>query len=338
MEKELALLEKKMEEFSFWDNKQDADITVKRVSELKSWVKPLKKIITMHEDIASMYTEIEKLGDQELLQQMEDELINGEKILEELEARRCFTRKEDANSCYISVNAGAGGTESCDWALMLSRMYLRYIERKGWKSKIVSELSGDVAGIKNIMIHVDGSFAYGFLRGEAGVHRLVRISPFDSNAKRHTSFASVEVVPEIGDDIDVTIKSEDIRVDTFRASGAGGQHVNTTDSAVRMTHIKTGIVVSSQQERSQIKNRDICMKMLKSALYKKMLEEKKEEISQLSAEKMQISFGSQIRNYVMHPYTLVKDTRTKMEKGDVGKVLDGDLDSFIISFLKMTGG
>ena len=337
-QRELTLLEKKMEDLSFWENKEDAEKIVKRVSELKSWVYPLNKIITIHESVASLYSEIEQLGDKDLLSDMEKELFEGEKILEELEIRRMFNRKEDENACYLSVNAGAGGTESCDWALMLSRMYIRYAERKGWKTEIISELSGDVAGIKNIMINIKGSYAYGYLRGEAGVHRLVRISPFDSNAKRHTSFASVEIVPEIGDDIEVNIRSEDLRVDTFRASGAGGQHVNTTDSAVRITHLQTGIVVSSQQERSQIKNRDICMKMLKSQLYKKMLEEKKEEISQLSGEKMQIAFGSQIRNYVLHPYTLVKDTRTKYEDGDVKKILDGDLDAFIYEYLKMFGG
>ena len=277
-----------MEEISFWDNKQDAEVTVKRVSELKSWVSPLVKLISLHKSVESMYPEIESLGDKDLLMDLEKELFFGEKILEELEIRRMFTREEDKCCCYLSVNAGAGGTESCDWALMLSRMYIRYTERKGWTSQVMNELSGDVAGIKNITIKIEGDFAYGYLRAESGVHRLVRISPFDSNAKRHTSFASVEVVPEVGGKIDVDIRTEDIRVDTYRASGAGGQHINTTDSAVRMTHGPTGIVVSCQQERSQIKNRDLCLKMLKAKIYQQKLEEKREEISKLSGEKKKL--------------------------------------------------
>ena len=327
-----------MEEGTFWEDKEFAEKTVKRVKELTSWISPLKKLMEIHKSVASMYPEIEELGDEDLLNDLEKELIAGEKLLAELEMRQMFTRKEDSCNCYLSVNAGAGGTESCDWALMLSRMYIRYAERKNFKFHILSELQGDVAGIKNITIKIDGEYAYGYLRAEAGVHRLVRISPFDSNAKRHTSFASVEVVPELLEDIDVSIKSEDIRVDTFRASGAGGQHVNTTDSAVRMTHIETGIVVSCQQERSQIKNRETCLKMLKAKIHARKLEEKEKELSNLTEEKKQIAFGSQIRNYVLHPYTLVKDPRTKHEEKDTRKVLDGYIDPFIYSFLKTFGG
>ncbi|MCH9617478.1 MAG: Peptide chain release factor 2 [Chlamydiia bacterium] len=337
-EKELSLLEKKMEDPSFWEDKQAAEKTVTRVSELKSWVAPLKKILSLYESLDVMYPEVESLGDADLLKDLEEELFAGETLLEELEIRRMFTKKEDSCGCFLSVNAGAGGTESCDWALMLSRMYLRYAERKGWKAEVMSELSGDVAGIKNTTIRIEGDFAYGYLRAETGVHRLVRISPFDSNAKRHTSFASIEVVPILADDIEVDVKTEDIRVDTFRASGAGGQHVNTTDSAVRMTHAPTGIVVSCQQERSQIKNRETCLKMLKAKIYQKMLEEKKQELSGMAGEKKDIAWGSQIRNYVLHPYTLVKDPRTKHEVGDTKKVLDGDIDPFIYAYLKMRGG
>ena len=337
-EKELKDLEKQMEEPSFWDHKEEAEATIKRVSELKSWVFPLKKLLGQFESLDAMYPEVEALGDESLLADLEGELSSAEKLLEELEVRRMFTRKEDSCGCYLSINAGAGGTESCDWALMLSRMYTRYAERKGWKVEVVSALAGDVAGLKNTTIKMDGDFAYGYLRAETGVHRLVRISPFDSNAKRHTSFASIEVVPVLSDDIEVEVKTEDVRVDTFRASGAGGQHVNTTDSAVRMTHTPTGIVVSSQQERSQIKNRETCMKMLKAKLYQKMLEEKKSELEGLAGEKKDIGWGSQIRNYVLHPYTLVKDPRTKYEDGDTKKVLDGDIDPFIYAYLKMVGG
>lgn len=327
-----------MAEPTFWDNKEDADTTVKRISELKSWVKPLTKLASLHASLKSMCSEIEALGDEELLGDLDQELGQGELLLEELEVRRMFTKEEDKCDCYLSINAGAGGTESCDWTLMLFRMYIRYAERRGWKTDVVSELAGDVAGIKNVTIKIEGEYAYGYLSAETGVHRLVRISPFDSNAKRHTSFSSVEVVPVITDEIEVEVRTEDVKVDTFRASGAGGQHVNTTDSAVRMTHIPTGIIVSCQQERSQIKNRETCMKMLKSKIYQKKLEEKRAELEGLAGEKKDIGWGSQIRNYVLHPYTLVKDPRTKHEEGDARRVLDGDLDGFIHVFLKMRGG
>ncbi|MCH9620942.1 MAG: Peptide chain release factor 2 [Chlamydiia bacterium] len=336
-EKELKLLEQKMSESSFWDNKEEAEIMVKRVSELKSWVAPLTKLLNLSNSLESMCSEIESLGDEELLSDLENELFLGEKLLEELEVRRMFTREEDRCDCYLSINAGAGGTESCDWASMLARMYLRFAERRGWKSQIVSELAGDVAGIKNITIKIEGEYAFGYLSAESGVHRLVRISPFDSNAKRHTSFASVEIVPVISEDIEIDVRSEDLKVDTYRASGAGGQHVNTTDSAVRMTHKPSGIVVSCQQERSQIKNRDTCLKMLKSKLYQQKIEEKRAELEGLAGEKKEIGWGSQIRNYVLHPYTLVKDPRTKHEDGDTKKILDGGIDDFIHVFLKMRG-
>ncbi len=292
----------------------------------------------MYGYLESMVEDIQELGDELLLLDLENELHSGETLLEELEIRRMFTREEDICSCYLSVNAGAGGTESCDWALMLYRMYLRYAERKGWKTEVLNELSGDVAGIKNCTIKIEGEYAFGYLRAETGVHRLVRISPFDSNAKRHTSFASIEVVPVISEDIKVDLNPDDIRVDTYRSSGAGGQHVNTTDSAVRMTHIPTGIVVSCQQERSQIKNREVCLKMLRSKIYQLRVEENKEMLSKMAGEKKDIAWGSQIRNYVLNPYTLVKDSRTKYEDGDVRKILDGDIEPFIHAYLKMTGG
>jgi peptide chain release factor 2 len=336
--KELLELEKKMEGVNFWEDKKDAEATIKRVSELRSWTVPLIKLDLLNKNIESMYPEIADLGDIDLLNDLENELHSGEKLLQELEIRRMFTKKEDKCSCYLSVNAGAGGTESCDWALMLSRMYIRYAERKNFKHTIMSELSGDVAGIKNITIKIEGEYAYGYLQTETGVHRLVRISPFDSNAKRHTSFASVEVIPEIDEEMEVEVRSEDLRIDTYRASGAGGQHINTTDSAVRMTHLPTSIVVTCQQERSQIKNREMCMKMLKAKIHQKKLDEKKQEILKFAGEKKEIGWGSQIRNYVLHPYTLVKDQRTKYEEGDIKKVLDGAIDPFIYTYLKMFGG
>jgi peptide chain release factor 2 len=229
-----------------------------------------------------------------------------------------------------------GGTESCDWAYMLSRMYQRYATRKGWQVEIVDRLDGEVAGIKNITFRFSGPFAYGYSKSEKGVHRLVRISPFDSNARRHTSFASVDVIP-IVEDVEVEVNPEDVKVDTFRASGAGGQHVNKTDSAVRMTHIPSGIVVACQSERSQIQNRETCMKLLRSKLYEKEQLRQEEELSKMGGEKKEIGWGSQIRNYVFQPYTLVKDSRTKVERGDIQAVMDGDIEDFVTAYLKEFG-
>ena len=265
------------------------------------------------------------------------ELDQVETILEELEVRKMLSGELDANDCYLSINAGAGGMESCDWVQMLARMYERWATKRGWKVETIDILPGEVAGVKNITMKFTGEFAYGFTKAEKGVHRLVRISPFDSSGRRHTSFASVDVTPEIEEDIEVAINPEEIRVDTFRSSGAGGQHVNTTDSAVRMTHAPSGIVVSCQQERSQIKNRETCMKMLRAKLYEKELDKRKEELGKMGGEKKEIGFGSQRRNYVFQPYTLVKDVLTKHEEGNVQKVMDGDLDPFVVAYLKEFG-
>ena len=243
----------------------------------------------------------------------------------------------DPSSCYMSINAGAGGTESCDWAAMLFRMYSRWIVKKNWKLSILDRVDGDVAGIKSITFEVLGDFAYGYAKSEKGVHRLVRISPFDSNSRRHTSFASVDVSPVIEDDIDVQIKPDDLRVDTFRSSGAGGQHVNTTDSAVRVVHIPTNIIVSCQKERSQTQNKETCMKMLKAKLYEKEILEREAKLKQIAGEKKEIGWGSQIRSYTFQPYTLVKDTRTKFESGNILAVMDGEIDGFINTYLKQFG-
>ena len=237
----------------------------------------------------------------------------------------------------MSINAGAGGTEACDWAMMLLRMYQRWASGRGWKVSVVDVLDGEVAGIRNATIHIVGEFAYGFAQAERGVHRLVRISPFDSNARRHTSFAAVDVTPEISDDVAVEVRSEDIRVDTYRASGAGGQHVNKTDSAVRITHLPTNIMVSCQSERSQVQNRESCMKMLRSKLVSLELERRHAAIQALGGVKKSIEWGSQIRSYVFQPYTLVKDHRTGVEIGNVGAVMDGALDEFIFAYLKEFG-
>jgi peptide chain release factor 2 len=249
------------------------------------------------------------------------------------EFQKMLSGPHDRSSCYFAINSGAGGTESQDWAEMLLRMYLRYCERKGWKTEITEYQPGEEAGLKSVTITVSGEYAYGYLNAEAGIHRLVRISPFDSNARRHTSFASVYAFPEIEDDIEVKISESDLRVDTYRSSGAGGQHVNTTDSAVRITHLPTGFVVACQSERSQHMNKATALKMLRAKLYEKELQEREEKASQISGEKKEIGWGSQIRSYVLHPYKMVKDLRTGVETGNPDAVLDGELEEFIVAYL-----
>jgi peptide chain release factor 2 len=253
-----------------------------------------------------------------------------------LEVKSLLSAPFDGNGAYLSLNAGAGGTESCDWADMLFRMYKRYCERHGLEVAVMNLQPGDEAGIKNVDFQVTGPFAYGVLKSERGVHRLVRISPFDANARRHTSFAALDVIAEVNDDIEVEIRDEDLRVDTYRSSGAGGQHVNTTDSAVRITHQPTGLVVTCQAERSQHKNRSKAMKMLKAKLYEWELDQKRKEMEKFYGQKGEIAWGSQIRSYVLQPYTLVKDHRTRHETGNVHAVLDGNLDGFIQAYLKMS--
>ncbi len=325
-----------MAEPSFWDNQEEAQKVVQESNELKLWTVPYQEIKAQFQDVQELLPEAIDLGDSDLVQELMESLESLDKRLSDLEVRKMLSGELDGKDCYLEINAGAGGTESCDWALMLSRMYQRYATRKGWKVEIVDRLEGDVAGIKSITFRFSAPFAFGYCKSEKGVHRLVRISPFDSNAKRHTSFASVDVIP-IVDDVEVAVNPEDVRVDTYRASGAGGQHVNKTDSAVRMTHIPSGIVVSCQSQRSQIQNRETCMKMLQSKLYEKEVNERQAKISAMGGEKKDIAWGSQIRNYVFQPYTLVKDTRTKVEKGDIQTVMDGDIDDFVNAYLKEFG-
>jgi peptide chain release factor 2 len=254
--------------------------------------------------------------------------------VERAEFQRMLSGPHDRNSCFVSINSGAGGTESQDWAEMLLRMYLRYSDKKGWKTAITEIQPGEDAGIKSVTFSVTGEYAYGYLRAEAGIHRLVRISPFDSNARRHTSFASVFVFPEIEeDDIHIRIADSDLRVDTYRSSGAGGQHVNTTDSAVRITHLPTGIVVACQTERSQILNRATAMRVLRAKLYERELEERNARAAEIAGEKKEIGWGSQIRSYVLHPYKMVKDLRTGVESGNPDAVLDGALEEFVVAYL-----
>jgi peptide chain release factor 2 len=284
------------------------------------------------EDIAA-YFELAREGEN-VEPELRRELDNLRELVDKLETKTLLSGENDARNAIVTIHPGAGGTESQDWAEMLLRMYLRWAERQGFETILNDYQAGEEAGIKSATFTVNGDFAYGLLTSEIGVHRLVRISPFDQNARRHTSFASVFVSPEIDESINVDIKQDDLRIDTYRSGGRGGQHVNTTDSAVRITHIPTGIVVACQNERSQHKNRERGMKILRSKLYEYELEKKQAETRKIEDSKLDIDFGSQIRSYVLQPYQMVKDVRTKVEVGDVGRVLDGDIDIFIRAFLK----
>jgi peptide chain release factor 2 len=326
-----------MENPTFWDDNSKAQSVIAEVNAIKEWTEPANRLKRRFEDAKELLPEAEKIDDQELLNQLKEDLASVDKELGDLEIRKMLSGELDNKSCYLSINAGAGGTEACDWAEMMSRMYQRWAGKRGWKVELIDRVEGDVAGIKSVTYRFEGPFAYGYAKAEKGVHRLVRISPFDSNAKRHTSFASVDVSPEIEDEITVDIRPEDLRVDTYRASGAGGQHVNKTDSAVRMTHIPSGIVVSCQTQRSQIQNRESCMKMLRSKLYEMEVEKRESQLKEIGGEKREIAWGSQIRNYVFQPYTLVKDTRTKWECGDIDRVMNGDIDEFVNAYLKEFG-
>jgi peptide chain release factor 2 len=326
-----------MERPDFWNDKSKAAVTIEESNALKAWVNPYHDLKQRFEDLKSLLPDAFKENDPEFLADLMKEFDEVEKGLTTLEVRKMLSGELDNKNCYLSINAGAGGTESCDWALMLSRMYQRWATKRGWKVEVLDFVEGDVCGFKSITLKFDGEFAYGYAKAEKGVHRLVRISPFDSNAKRHTSFASVDVSPEITDEITVEIKPDDVRIDTYRASGAGGQHVNKTDSAVRITHLPSGIVVSCQNERSQVQNKETCYKMLRSKLYEQAVKERELSLSLLSPDKKEIAWGSQVRNYVFQPYTLVKDTRTKYESGNVEAVMNGELDDFVNAYLKEFG-
>ena len=318
----------------FWNKQEQAQKIIAESNEIKVWTEPFQAIHQRFEALVELFPEAYEIQEEELINELEIDLKSLEDSIDELEIRRMLSGELDKKSCFLTINAGAGGTEACDWVAMLLRMYQRWASKRQWAVEIVDLLDGEVAGIKNVTIKIQGLFAYGYCKAERGVHRLVRISPFDSNSRRHTSFASVDVCPEITDDIAIDIRPEEIRIDTFRASGAGGQHVNKTDSAVRITHLSTNIVVSCQQERSQLQNKETCMKLLKSKLYEKEVTEREDALKKIGGEKMEIAWGSQIRNYVFQPYTLVKDTRTKVENGNIQAVMDGELDPFINAYLK----
>lgn len=326
-----------MEAPTFWEDNDRAQKVISEANQLKIWTTPYKNLEGRLATVRELLPEASAMGDQALVEELTGELTKVEEELGELEIKKMLSGEMDNKNCYLSINSGAGGTEACDWVAMLSRMYQRWAARRNWQVEMVDAQDGDVAGLKSITLKFSGDFAYGYAKAEKGVHRLVRISPFDANAKRHTSFASVDVTPEITDDITIEIRPEEIRVDTFRSSGAGGQHVNKTESAVRITHLATGIVVSCQTQRSQVQNREACMKMLRSKLYEKEVTERENALKAMSGEKKEIAWGSQIRNYVFQPYTLVKDTRTKIESGNIQAVMDGDLDPFVYGYLKEFG-
>lgn len=285
-------------------------------------------------DAEVMLELLEEDEDEETAQELKEEVEAISQDLDKLELKLMLGGKHDRNNAILSIHPGAGGTESQDWASMLLRMYQRWAERKGYKVEVLDLLPGDEAGIKSATLLISGDYAYGYLKAESGVHRLVRISPFDANRRRHTSFASVSVIPEIEDEVDVEVKDEDLRIDTFRAGGPGGQHVNRTDSAVRIVHIPTGITVQCQSERSQHRNRELAMKVLKARLYEYYRQKQEEELAKLRGERKDIAFGNQIRSYVFHPYKLVKDLRTGVETGNVDAVMDGEIDMFIEAYLK----
>jgi len=333
-QKQLSELENKLAAAGFWDDPESAQEVVQRLKEIKSVVAPVGQLSSRIDDLAVLHElaiEADSLEDLEAAAAEADEVANQ---LERLELRTLLSGPHDTGNCYFSIHSGAGGTESCDWASMLMRMYLRYFERSGWTCREMDLTEGEETGVRSCALHVKGPCAYGYLSCERGVHRLVRISPFDSQNRRHTSFASVDVMPELKD-IDVKIDfGKDVREDTYRASGAGGQHVNKTSSAVRLTHISTGIVTQCQNERSQHKNRAEARKMLAAKLYQHEQAQRDAELAKLYSDKGEIAFGNHIRSYVLYPYRLVRDERSELKSPHTDRVLDGDLQEFIDAYLR----
>lgn len=322
-----------MNEPDFWQDKKRSEVTVKEVKSIKSRVEPVEKAAADIREQEELIELAGEEGDVSILDGVRNDLDQLEKAVAEIELSLLFADPDDERDAIVAIHAGAGGTESMDWAEMLMRMYNRFCERKGFALRILDHSPGEEAGIKSVSMEVKGVNAYGTLKSESGVHRLVRISPYDANSRRHTSFASVFVYPETEDDIEVEIREDDLKIDTYRASGAGGQHVNKTDSAVRITHIPTKIVVQCQSERSQLRNRDNAMKILRARLYHLKMEEERAKLNEMMESQKDIAWGNQIRSYVLHPYTMVKDHRTSEQTGDVQKVLDGDLGKFVEAYL-----
>jgi peptide chain release factor 2 len=318
----------------FWNDQQAAQTIINESNGLKEQVHEYHSLNESQENLELTFELVREEQDEELQADLEAELKELVARLSEYELQMLLSEPYDKNNAILELHPGAGGTESQDWGQMLLRMYTRWAEKRGFKVETLDYLPGDEAGIKSVTLLIKGHNAYGYLKAEKGVHRLVRISPFDSSGRRHTSFVSCEVMPEFNDEIEIDIRTEDLKIDTYRASGAGGQHINTTDSAVRITHTPTGVVVTCQTERSQIKNREQAMKMLKAKLYQREIEEKEKQLLEIRGEQKEIGWGSQIRSYVFHPYSMVKDHRTSTEVGNVQAVMDGELDNFINAFLR----
>ena len=337
LKRDKKAIEEEMSAGNFWDDNENARKKSQKLDQIKNRMKTIKSIEEKFED-AEVYLELASEEEEDLESELELTLTELEKELEGLELKLRLNEPYDDHNAIVSIHPGAGGTESQDWAEMLLRMYSRWAESNGYQLETVEFQAGDEAGIKSVTIMVKGDYAYGYLKGERGVHRLVRISPFDSSGRRHTSFASVDVMPELDDDIEVDINENDLKIDTYRASGAGGQHVNKTDSAVRITHLPTGIVVQCQNGRKKKKNKETAMKILSSKLLELKKEAQAEKIDELSGEHKEIAWGNQIRSYVFHPYNMIKDHRTDFEEGNVDKVMDGYLDEFIEEYLKYNSG
>lgn len=337
-EQRIEELRRLMEEPNFWDDNERAQKLSKELKDLEDTVNTIRELKTQHSDIGELISMAYEENDEAMIPDIKAEFEEFSQKLDNLRISTLLSGEYDSNNAILRLNAGAGGTESCDWAGMLFRMYTRYAEKKGFSVEVLDMLDGDEAGIKSVTFQINGTNAYGYLKGEKGVHRLVRISPFNAQGKRQTSFVSLDVMPDIEEDLDVDINEDDLRIDTYRSSGAGGQHINKTSSAIRITHIPTGIVVQCQNERSQFQNKDKAMQMLKAKLYLLKKEENAEKLSDIRGEVKDIAWGSQIRSYVLQPYTMVKDTRTNQEVAQADAVLDGYLDPFINAYLKWISG
>lgn len=331
---EIKALEEKMTADGFWDDQQAAQTVIDESNFLKGKVEQFENLQSKTEDALVLYEMVKEEAEAELLDELTEEVSALQEAVQAFELEMLLNEPYDKNNAILELHPGAGGTESQDWASILLRMYQRWADSKGYKVETLNYLAGDEAGVKSVTLLIKGHNAYGYLKAEKGVHRLVRISPFDSSGRRHTSFVSCDVSPEIDDNIEIEVNQEDLKIDTYRSSGAGGQHVNVTDSAVRITHLPTNTIVSCQSERSQIKNREHAMKMLKSKLYQLEIEKQQEELATIRGEQKEIGWGSQIRSYIFHPYSMVKDHRTNIDVGNVQSVVDGEIDIFIDAYLR----